>query len=150
MAQLTHTLHLFVCVCVCHSAGCGRTGVICALSYIHDLLVTKVTPHNTWHDHKLTFDSAFRRLQWNQRVLFSRREESCQISCVSQEIWIKRSTMTRAWLKGCVRVLQHSLITDRNEGDATPSLSPAADHSRLQHHEDRPDAPDSETLCCPN
>ncbi|MEQ2179650.1 hypothetical protein GOODEAATRI_027326 [Goodea atripinnis] len=25
------------------SAGCGRTGVICALDYIYDLLVTKVT-----------------------------------------------------------------------------------------------------------
>ncbi|XP_029911267.1 tyrosine-protein phosphatase non-receptor type 18 isoform X2 [Myripristis murdjan] len=26
------------------SAGCGRTGVICALDYIYDLLVTKLTP----------------------------------------------------------------------------------------------------------
>lgn len=33
-------------VCVCYSAGCGRTGVICALDYIHDLLVTKVTHDN--------------------------------------------------------------------------------------------------------
>lgn len=54
---------------------------------------------------------------------------SCQISCVDQ----------RGLKSGCVKVC---------EGDA--SLSPAADHSRLQHHEDRPDAPDSETFCCPN
>lgn len=40
---------LCVCACVCYSAGCGRTGVICALDYIHDLLVTKVTHDNTSH-----------------------------------------------------------------------------------------------------
>lgn len=39
-------------VCVRVSAGCGRTGVICALDYIHDLLVTKVTHNNTSHVRK--------------------------------------------------------------------------------------------------
>lgn len=39
-----------VCVPVRESAGCGRTGVICALDYIHDLLVAKVTHHNMSHD----------------------------------------------------------------------------------------------------
>lgn len=47
-----HCVRVCVCsrACVRESAGCGRTGVICALDYIYNLLVAKVTYHNMSHD----------------------------------------------------------------------------------------------------
>lgn len=113
-SQRTHTSPLLVHC----SAGCGRTGVICALDYIHDLLVTK----------QITADFSIMKV-----VLELRRQRPSAVQTKEQYQFIFTAT-------ACMfeRILQsdggrqlHGQLSQKPEKKTT--RSPASSSKRLSH-----------------
>ncbi|KAK2850917.1 hypothetical protein Q5P01_007193 [Channa striata] len=104
-SQGTHTSPLLIHC----SAGCGRTGVICALDYIHDLLVTK----------RITADFSIMKI-----ILELRRQRPSAVQTKDQYQFI--FTAVACMFERALRPTDHRLYCNVSELQRAEKKSPTA------------------------